>query len=249
MTFDQFLSNNSSFSDQSTNEQICRVAWYLNRVLEQERFSPRDIIDQFKNAHLNAPRADVYLPRLAAKKPAPILADKRGYYLEGRERKRLDNVLAPKASTAEVSELLRSLTDSVQGGPEKIFLTEAVRCYEVTAFRAAIVMAWNLAYDHMRRWIIADAVRLQGFNEGAQKRFQRAPKPPIVSLSDFDDFKESEFIDACASGKLINKSLETLLREKLRRRNLAAHPSNITISQPQADDVISDLVQNVILAL
>lgn len=134
-------------------------------------------------------------------------------------------------------------------GPEHVFLNEAIRCYEVTAFRAAIVMTWNLAYDHLRTWITKDPSRLDAFNEGALRRFNKTPKPKVLRVEDFDEFKESEFLDACSTGKVINKNLENMLREKLKRRNMAAHPSSIVILQPQADDVIADLVRNVIIAL
>jgi hypothetical protein len=36
------------------------------------------------------------------------------------------------------------------------------------------------------------------------------------------------------------------LREKLKRRNAAAHPSLVVITQAQADDVVTDLVNNVL---
>jgi hypothetical protein len=36
---------------------------------------------------------------------------------------------------------------------------------------------------------------------------------------------------------------------KLERRNIAAHPSQVVIVQHQADDLITDLVNNVVLAL
>ena len=47
----------------------------------------------------------------------------------------------------------------------------------------------------------------------------------------------------------INDDTFKMLKAKLDRRNTAAHPSNLIIMQPQADDMISDLVNNVILAL
>lgn len=246
---EDFFESENRFKGLSNYEQICRVAWFIHRTLKKERFSPRDIADQFRLLHINPPQMNVCLPRLADKKPPLMLWDKRGYYLEGRERKRLDDLCAPSATSAAVSGLLGSLTLSVSDGPERVFLEEAIRCYRVAAFRASIVMVWNLAYDHLRQWVFYDKTRLQEFNEGAAKRFTNSPKAIVVKIEDFDDFKESEFIDACATGKVLAKNLETMLREKLKRRNMAAHPSMIVISQPQADDVISDLVQNIILAL
>lgn len=232
----------------STNEQIARTAWFIHKISGKSRISPRDVADQYRSIHLNPPQTSVYLPRLAEKRPPILLWDKGGYFLEGRERKRLDDLLAPKSERAVVSRLLSGLTESVAEGPERTFLDEAIRCYEVAAFRAAIVMTWNLAYDHLRRFVFEEPTRLQAFNEGATKRFPKNPRP-VSKIEDFDEYKESEFIDACGTGKVINKNLETMLREKLRRRNMAAHPSSITILQPQTDDVITDLVKNVILAL
>jgi hypothetical protein len=246
---DDFFESRDRFVGLSTNEQIVLICWFVHVVEGCDRISPRDVIDKFKTLHLNPPRAHVYMPRLAEKKPPLLLWDKRGYFLEGRERKRLDDLLKPKDPTAAVSALLQSLTNAVQNGPERMFLDEAIRCYRVAAFRAAIVMAWNLAYDHLRRWVLSDTERLNAFNAGSVKRFQKAPKIVVKRADDFEAFKESEFIDALSSGKVITKNLEDMLREKLRRRNMAAHPSLIAIQQPQADDVISDLVKNVILGL
>lgn len=49
--------------------------------------------------------------------------------------------------------------------------------------------------------------------------------------------------------KLISKNIADIMREKLKRRNAAAHPSNVTFTQAQADDTITDLVHNVIARL
>lgn len=40
-----------------------------------------------------------------------------------------------------------------------------------------------------------------------------------------------------------------ILESKLKRRNSVAHPSTIVVTQAQADDVITDLVNNVVLTL
>jgi hypothetical protein len=38
-------------------------------------------------------------------------------------------------------------------------------------------------------------------------------------------------------------------RAQLDRRNIVAHPSTVVVVQSQADDVVTDLVNNVVLAL
>jgi hypothetical protein len=53
----------------------------------------------------------------------------------------------------------------------------------------------------------------------------------------------------CRTASLMPKNIIEILREQLKRRNMAAHPSQVIIMQPQADDTITHLVNNVVLAL
>jgi len=127
-------------------------------------------------------------------------------------------------------------------------LQEALACYRVGAFRASIVMTWNLAYDHLRRWIMSDSNRLAALNAAILVRYPK--KALTIALADdFDDLKESEILEACRTAKLLSKNVFDILKEKLGRRNKAAHPSSIVVSQHQADDTITDLVNNVLLVL
>lgn len=131
---------------------------------------------------------------------------------------------------------------------EREFLHETLRCYRVSAFRAAIVMAWNLTYDHVVRWVFMEPSRVQQFNAGIASR---SPKKNLVVVKneDADILKESEFIEAARTASLLEENTTKILREKLARRNMAGHPSRVIFTQHQADDVITDLVANVILKL
>jgi hypothetical protein len=60
---------------------------------------------------------------------------------------------------------------------------------------------------------------------------------------------ESEVIEVCGTASIVNDNTKKILNEKLTRRNMAAHPSLVAITQFQAQDVISDLVDNIILKL
>jgi hypothetical protein len=61
--------------------------------------------------------------------------------------------------------------------------------------------------------------------------------------------KEFEIIELCKNANLLNDNLVRTLKEKLGKRNTAAHPSTMIVVQSQADDVVTDLVNNVVLAL
>ena len=57
-------------------------------------------------------------------------------------------------------------------------------------------------------------------------------------------------IDIMGTAALLPSSNEKkILDMQLTRRNMAAHPSLVTIDAPQADDTITSLVQNIVLVL
>jgi hypothetical protein len=143
---------------------------------------------------------------------------------------------------------LERLPERVPQLAERTFLEEALACYKAHAFRATTVMVWNLAFDHVLRWLLADPVRLAEFNKALVIRYPRKTVT-IAQFQDFDQLKESEVIDVCRSGELISKEVCKILRAKLDRRNAAAHPSLVVIGEFQASDAISDLVDNVVLRL
>ena len=72
----------------------------------------------------------------------------------------------------------------------------------------------------------------------------------MKTYDDFaDEFNESEIIEVCNSAGTVSGNTIKILKEKLVKRNMAAHPSSVVVVQSQADDVVTDLVNNVVLAL
>jgi len=143
-----------------------------------------------------------------------------------------------------LEELPRKLTIPV----ERIFLEEALVCFRSQSYRAAIVMTWNLAFNHLREFVLTR--HLIAFNAQFPKVFPKKRLGTGVSTAeDFDELKESEVLVICRGANIISGNLFKILDEKLARRNIAAHPSTVVISQLQAEDFISDLVTNVVLRL
>src|ERR1017187_5751256 len=134
---------------------------------------------------------------------------------------------------------------------ERTFLDEALNCFEVGAFRAAVVMTWNLAYHHLCDYILKN--RLADFNLRWPAVFQGHHSKGSKFITTMDDFgdmlKESEVIRIAKSATIISNDVAKILDEKLGRRNSAAHPSGVRIEQLQAEDFIDDLVKNVVLKL
>lgn len=243
-----FYLSQDRFKGLSTTEQITRLAWYLHTERGLQSFSTSDVTSLYRELHLQVPQVSVYLSRLAKRSPPLLLVRRGAYVLEGRERGRLNDILSDHPTTVIVSKLLSDLVDKISDEAEKSFLSETMRCYRSGAFRASIVMVWNLGFYHLRDWIWADRGRIDQFNAGIAKKY---PKSDLVinSLIEFDELKEFEFLEVCQTSKLLSKNLVETLKDKLKRRNSAAHPSTVVFSQPQADDVISEIVNNILIPL
>jgi hypothetical protein len=249
MSLRDFVAGVTGFAELSHTDKIELFGWYLHTNDGRDRFDQSSVRQSYDELHLVPPDLSTYFKRMVERRPPLLLKDSRGYRLEGNVRRRLDLKFAVHPTIVAVSRLLSDLPKRVPGSAERAFLDEAVSCYRVGAFRASIVMAWNLAFDHLLRWIVADPVRLAKFNSNITVRFPKRLGLTMSRLEDFEEFKESEIIEICKTAHLFSKDVGKVLTEKLNRRNTAAHPSLITITQHQADDTITDLVNNVVSTL
>lgn len=229
-------------------EQLLVLAWFAEARQQRASFDGAYMRQCFRDAGIDAPDMSVYLPRLAGKKPPQLVKEKGGYRLAGAIRRALDTRLGGDPTTVAVTKALTDLPARVPDLAEREFLTEAINCYRVRAYRATVIMAWNLAYDHLVRWVLADTGRIASMNTGISTKYPKR-NLSLAKHEDADELKESEFIEAARTGKLLDKNTAQILREKLGRRNMAAHPSRVAITQHSADDMITDLVTNVIQKL
>ena len=244
----EFSDSVSGFYSKSSVDQLLLLGWYLEAVEGKATLSTSALRDAFRQAGVEPPNVTQYLDRLSAKKPPQVIKAGSGFKLAGAVRRDLDKRVGGNPSVIAVSKLLSDLPSKGPNLAERDFLNEALSCYKVKAYRAAIVMTWNLAYDHLMGWLLADQSRLDKLNDAIKKRF---PKLTVVVAvrDDFDDLKESQVIDACRTARLLNKNVVEILESKLKRRNTVAHPSTVVVTQAQADDTVTDLVNNVVLAL
>lgn len=250
MTLDEFVAEVPKFSELGHSDKIRILGWYLHQFGGRERFDASTIRSCYESLHLPQPsNLNPYLKQLTESRSPSLLRDKAGYRLEARVRAGFDSRFGGARKTVAVSKLLSDLPGKVLVAAEQVFIDEAIVCYRYGAFRAAIVMTWNVAYDHLLNWLLADSGRLATFNARIPVRYPKRSNVTITTKSDFEEFKESELIAVAGSANLYSKNITKILEEKLTRRNMAAHPSTIKVTSAQAEDVITDLVNNVILAL
>lgn len=248
MTLQDFAGLVPGLSGMRHVDKIRHFAWFLLTQEGKDRFGPADVRQCYERLHFAQPgNMNRQVQHMAEKKPPDLLKDSKGYRLEVRLKEPLDGKYGTRPETIAVAAVLQNLPGKVSDEAERLFLTEALNCFRAKAFRGTIVMTWNLAYDHLLNWLVAG--HLPTFNPGIAGRNPRKAGLVIRKKDDFEELKESEVIDICGTTGIINGNVKKIMAEKLNKRNTAAHPSLVEIGQHQAEDVITDLVNNVILKL
>ena len=239
-----FIERIPAFALKPAAYKLEAFGWFLHTARQKDRFAPGDLNECFDAANLPRP-SNIHrvLQRMAEGKSASLLRDTRGYRLSAGARARLGEQLPARAATVAITDLLNALAARVTDPIKKQFLSETLTCFKHQAYRASIVMAWNLAYsDVLDRILATDLAR---FNVQLLKVATKASA--ITRREDFEDFKESKILEVARGAGDLSASSFKILSEKLTKRNLAAHPSNIDIGMMQAEEVIDDLVKNILL--
>ncbi len=250
MELSEFKQAIADLSEKSHADRIKLFGWFLHTQKGLAHFQPSDIGKCYETLHMASPSSfGGYFENLV--KRGDLLKNNSGYRLESRVREALDAQYGTRDITIQVTQLLLSLPEKIPDLGERTYLNEALICYKHGAFRAAIVMAWNLAYHHLCSYVLKN--RLADFNSRWQivhPGHHRKAKKVIAVMDDFaDELKESEVIEVCNSAGIITKDVHRILVEELGRRNSAAHPSSVKIEQLQAEAFIDDLIKNVVLKL
>jgi hypothetical protein len=249
MKLNELVEQVAEFDTLPPRQKIRLFAWHLHTHRSIEAVDHDSIRSCYRQLHLVPDNVSKYMLRMAECSPPDLVKERGGYKLARSVRSALDAKYGTHHSVVQVSKLLSDLPERIPEIAERTFLLEAMKCYRVEAYRACIVMTWNLAFDHLLRWIFKDPTRLGDFNAAIPRRYPRKPPLIIVTQDQFEELKESEVIEICSTASLVSGNIIRILREKLTKRNTAAHPSSVVVVQSQADDVVTDLVNNVVLTL
>lgn len=248
MELEDIVKGITGFSTWKHADKIKFFAWFLHSQRGRDRFTPSDIRACYDGLSLERP-SDVnpFLTAMLNRKPKEVLKDGRGYALETRIREPFETRYGQRAATIQVDRLLSELATKIPNLAERDFLKEALICFRHKALRAAIVMTWNLAYDHLCEYVLTK--KLAEFNIQLPKTFSKADISVITDKEDFSELKESQVMQVCRSANITSKDVHKVLKEKLDRRNTYAHPSTLTLAPQTAEEYIIDLVNNVVLML
>lgn len=244
MNIGEWIAQIPNFESMSVANKMLVVGYYLHTVKKLERFGVKQVNLAFDELHQSRPtNTTSQLKGMMTGGDKRILQDAKGFRLSSTARQKIAKLVPSPTTAKQIVSELKILEMRITDPHQKTFLEEAIACFEHGAYRAAIVMAWNLAFHHTCAYIFSG--HLTAFNEQLTKAYPK--KKTIGKPSDFEDLKESEVIEIAKGAQVISVSTSKVLSEKLMKRNSAAHPSSLVVMPVTADEVISDLVQNILL--
>jgi len=247
VTLDELVGQVTAFDNWGSTDQIRFIAWFFHSHDDRADFEVGDFRRAYQDLSMTVPPG---LSQLVKQLVAKGDFDKKAarMFLVRRLRSDFDNKYGLRQTAISVAKLLRELPAKVPGVAERAFLDAVIKCFEVGAYRAAIVMSWMLAYDHLLNWVFRN--RIDDFNKQWPLTFTQGKQLVVKKREDFADAK-SEFLvlQNCRMAGIITEDVRKMLEETLNKRNSAAHPSDIIFGQTETEGYVEHLVQNVVLKL
>lgn len=244
MTFEDLIDSVDGFDDLTQREQVRLVSFFYVTVSKASVFQTSDIKKCFEDNNLSIP-ANVSHDLLQLTKSKPPILVKKGklFAFHRSEQQNLEKEFFGAKHKVKISKSLRDLSLKIKSKEQRTFLDEAIKCFEVQAYRASILMTWLLTMDVIYEYVLNK--KLVEFNSAVQVH-GKYKKITFSKKDDFSEVKESDFIGILRTGKIISNDIRKILLEKLDFRNTCAHPNSITIKETKAIAVIDDLIENVV---
>lgn len=246
----EFINKVEDFDNLSAANKCDYFIYYLTEFKNLNGIRPKDLEDCFAELKIqkysNVAQYLATNSKRVKSKAAKFIKEKELYHLERKRKEEIKKTIHLDKPFIETNKTLRSLLPKIRNTSEQEFLIDAIKSFEVEAFRSSIVMVWLLTIDHLYEHVITH--KLSDFNiELAKVTDKRVKVSVVTSKDDFGDIPEGKFIELCRASKVISNDVRKILEEKLGTRNSAAHPSNITIGRGKTFDFIEDLINNVVL--
>lgn len=246
---ESFVSQFQDFETWPGRQRADYFAFFLLAVEKQTSVTASEINQCFIDLSLHPyKRLTTYLSDESGEKGGRYIKNKgKGYILERSVLQHIGNTIKGGPQKKSTSRELAELANQITEPSELAFLDEALNCYQIEANRAAVILVWILAIDHLQRYVFNDKKRLTAFNVALSKNPPSKKISLVKNYDDFSDIREGKIIELLRSSRIISNDVKKILDAKLGTRNTAAHPSTIKFSAPKANEFITDLIQNVIL--
>jgi hypothetical protein len=231
------------FEEFSHADNLRLLAWLLHEE-GKEHLRAADFAGLYDGFHLRAP-VNLHRALQALEEQGDLMKSSAGYRLSKSARDRHTAKYGDRPITVGVLDLLASLPLKLSLPAQQEYLDEALRCFRASAWRAAAIMSWNLAFDHLCQTILK---KVESFNIEYAKAYAKR-REIIARRADLQDLKESEVIRIARASGVTDGTQHKSLERNLGIRNDVAHPSGAPFTQPQAEAFILDVIQTVVLGL
>jgi hypothetical protein len=133
--------------------------------------------------------------------------------------------LGPDAArlVADISPHLTSYLDKIGDVNERDYVTEAMSCLHIAAYRAAVVLAWAGAVFSLRRKI--QRLGFDKFNAKFVQLYPKSRRDPVVSPEDLEEYKDFELLRVCNELGILTDTAHKHLKPQLDLRNTCGHPT------------------------
>lgn len=245
-TLEDYVKTIKDFSTLSSAELIDYFAYYLLVFKNQESIKAKEIELCFSElsipAYSNIPSYLSVKSKKIKGSQKYIKNKDKTYCISRNSSDEISKNIILDIPKVEMSNALRDIAQRLTNKSEKVFLEEAIKTFEIEAYRASIIMVWLLTIDHLYEYILAN--KLSEFVIALKKVNKNKS---ISTKDDFADLKESQLIEVCRSAGIISNDVKKILDTKLGIRNSFAHPSTIILRKSKALEFIEDLIENVVL--
>jgi hypothetical protein len=183
----------------------------------------------------------VFLSRGSNGSSARFIKAKVGYALERKRAKEMEELYLGRRSAKVLARDLRADLSKVSDPNVSSYAEEAVTCFEMGFYRAAIVLSWVTAYAVFRHWLFKNHVAAFNAVSGTWK------EPFVIKKEeDFQDITESKVINASKKAGVISKEQWKTLSGHLDDRNSFAHPTSKVISPAIAEAYLDVILKGIL---
>jgi hypothetical protein len=164
-----------------------------------------------------------------------------GWEITEAGKQHLRNLGVTKISPAavQVATDLRAELSKISNDDTRIFVEEAIKCYEAELYRSAIVMSWLAAVDVLHGFVRQKF--LTEFNAEAKRVDSRWKD--AKTTDDLGRMAEADFLDRIVAISVVGKNVKK--EDCLDRRNGCGHPNSLRVGANTAAHHIEILLLNI----
>ncbi len=226
---------------QSQTNLSLAALYYLKHHGDQPEATAKQVREALERARIRGANT-LNVSRALGKAGAKVDREGSSWVLTGTGDREVRELLALPDETPQVQHDvagLERLAAEVDDEATRGFISEAVKCLKVTAYRAAIVFLWTGAVAALRDQIWDATNKPKDIEEALQKHRGNAK---FGKKGDFAYVKDSELIQLAFDLSLIDKTQKEILGQDLDLRNGCGHPTKYDPGEKKASGFIEDVI-------